>query len=51
MMQPMYDGGFSLLGVGIIAVGFIGLVLGCAIILRITRDPEHGSDHWRSHRR
>jgi hypothetical protein len=51
MMQPMYDSGFSLLGVGIIAVGIIGIVLGFAIIRRITRDPEDGSDHWRSHRR
>jgi len=50
MMQPMYDSAFHWLGVGIIAVGFVGLVIGCAIILRITRDPEDGSDHWRSHR-
>jgi hypothetical protein len=50
MMQPMYDSGFSLIGVGIIAVGIILIVLGFAIIRRIT-DPEDGSDHWRSHRR
>lgn len=34
----------------LLAVGIVGLVLGFAIILWITRDPEEGSDHWRSHR-
>jgi len=54
MMQPMYDGPSLLglpLGIVFVAVAFVGLVIGCAIILRITRDPEDGSDHWRSHRR
>jgi hypothetical protein len=50
MMQPMYAVEFSWLGVGIIAVGVIGIVLGLLIVHRITRDPEDGPDHWRSHR-
>ncbi len=33
-----------------LAVGIVGLALGFAIIRWITRDPEEGSDHWRSHR-
>ena len=49
MMQPMYDGP-SWLPI-FFAVGFVGLVVGFAIIHWITRDPEDGSDHWRSHRR
>jgi hypothetical protein len=46
-MQPMYDGGFPWQ----IAVDIVGIVLGFAMIRWITRDPEDGSDHWRSHRR
>jgi len=34
----------------LLAIGVVGLVLGCAIILWIARGPEDGSDHWRSHR-
>ena len=48
MMQPMgpeLPGGWLLVGVAI-----VGLVLGFAIIRWITRDPEDGSDYWRSHR-
>lgn len=50
MLQPMYDSGFDLLGVGIIALGLIGLVLGFAIIRRITHGPDDNSDHWRYRR-
>jgi hypothetical protein len=54
-MQPMYENppyssGFPL-GAALLAVGVVGLVLGFAIIQRLTRDPEEGPDHWRSHRR
>jgi hypothetical protein len=48
MLQPMYDG-FPL-GLAVIAVGFVGLMLGFAVLHRVTRDPEDGADHWRSHR-
>ena len=51
MMEPMYHVGFSWLTVGIIGVGIVGIVLGFALIRWITRDPEEGPDHWRSHRR
>jgi hypothetical protein len=54
MLQPMYEAGpsgFPWLGVGLLAVGIIGLVLGFAMILWITRNPEDSSDHWRSHHR
>jgi hypothetical protein len=49
-MQPM-GSEFGPVGWLIVAVGFVGLVLGFAIILWITRDPDESPDHWRSHRR
>jgi hypothetical protein len=51
MMQPMYEYTGFPIGYLLIAVGIVGIVIGFAIIRWITRDPEDGSDHWRSHRR
>lgn len=53
MSAPMYEPDPSAFPVGalLLAVGIVGLVLGCAIILRLTRDPDESPDHWRSHRR
>jgi hypothetical protein len=50
MMRPMYDVSFGIVGFAVVAVWFILIVLGFAIIRWITRNPEDGSDHWRSHR-
>ena len=53
MMQPMYyvPGEFPWLGIGIVEVGLVGLIMGFVVIRWMTRDPEDGPDHWRSHRR
>jgi hypothetical protein len=53
MSAPMYEPDPSAfpLGALILAVGFVFMVLGWAILRRITRNPEDGPDHWRSHRR
>jgi hypothetical protein len=48
MMEPMFAAQAPLWP--FLAVGIVGLVLGFAIIRWITRGPEDGSDHWRSHR-
>jgi len=52
-MQPMWapDPAAPPWGLVLTAAAFILFVMGLAIIRWITRDPEDGSDHWRSHRK
>jgi hypothetical protein len=48
--NPPYSSGFPV-GAVLLAVGIVGLVLGFAILHRITGGSEDGPDRWRSHRR
>ncbi len=50
-MDPVYVGdGIGTVGIAILMFAVVFLLVGLSIIRRITRNPEDGDDHWRSHK-